>query len=168
MKNIQNFCELFHIPTLPHHKLWEIDNFEFPIEKKLIDIVVSNEKQNKNILNKMIELQNSFLNMDISDTQMIDNEYSGDEINSDNSNSTDDYKKSKGLSKKRKVKGKQKAYKSYEIEAIVNHKLENKIYYFLVKWKDYSENENTWLTIDNFNEKSMLKDYIENKKLGTL
>jgi hypothetical protein len=68
LKNIQNFCELFHIPTLPHHKLWEIDNFEFPIEKKLIDIVVSNEKQNKNKLNKMIELQNNFLNMDISDT----------------------------------------------------------------------------------------------------
>jgi len=65
LKNISKFVELFHIPTLPHHKLWEVENFEFPLEKKLIDIVVSNDKQNKDKLNKMIELQNSFLNLNI-------------------------------------------------------------------------------------------------------
>ncbi len=72
----------------------KIENFEFPIEKKLIDIVVSNEKLNKNKLGKMLEYKIVFLNMDISDTPMIDNEYS-DESNNDSSNSSDDYKKSK-------------------------------------------------------------------------
>ena len=118
----------------------------------------------------MLELQSSFLNMNISDTPMIDNEYSGDEINDNSSNSSDGYQKSKELSKKRKVKGKgkERSYKSYEIEVIVDHKVENDIYHFLVKWKDYSESENTQLTIDNFNEKAMLKTYIETNNIGIL
>ena len=170
LKNILMFCKLFNVPTLPHYKFWRTENFEFPIERKLFDIVVSNEKQNKNKLNKMLELQSSFLNIDIADTPMVDNEYSDDETSNNLSDSRDDYKKSKELSKKRKLKGKgkERAYKSYEIEAIVSHKIENNIYYFLVKWKDYSESDNTWLTINNFNEKVMLKTYIETNNLGIL
>ncbi|KAG2215393.1 hypothetical protein INT45_013582, partial [Circinella minor] len=44
LKNITKFVELFNIPILPHHKLWEIENFEFPSEKNLIDIVITNEE----------------------------------------------------------------------------------------------------------------------------
>ncbi|EIE80622.1 hypothetical protein RO3G_05327 [Rhizopus delemar RA 99-880] len=140
LKNIQKFTELFNVPVLPHHKLWESENFEFPVEKRLLDIVV--------------------------------NEYSDieDNIENNNSSSCDDLPKTNEKSKKRKVKnkGKQKAYKSYEIEAIVNHKLENNIYQFLVKWKDYPESDNSWLAIDSFNEKSMLKEYIDNNNIGIL
>lgn len=172
LKNIQKFTELFNVPVLPHHKLWESENFEFPVEKRLLDIVVSNDKRNREKLNKMVELQNSFIHMNITETPMIIDEYSDieDNIENNNSSSCDDLPKTNEKSKKRKVKnkGKQKAYKSYEIEAIVNHKLENNIYQFLVKWKDYPESDNSWLAIDSFNEKSMLKEYIDNNNIGIL
>jgi len=32
---------------------------------------------------------------------------------------------------------------SYEIEKIVDHKIENNNYIFLIKWKNYDESENT-------------------------
>ena len=41
-KNIQKFSNKFNINILPHHKLWETKNFEFPYKAKLIDIVISN------------------------------------------------------------------------------------------------------------------------------
>ncbi|KAI7854135.1 hypothetical protein BDC45DRAFT_424003, partial [Circinella umbellata] len=51
LKNIYKFCNLFSILTQPHHKLWENEDFEFPSEEKLIDLVYSNEmKTNKKLL----------------------------------------------------------------------------------------------------------------------
>ena len=93
----------------------------------------------------MLELQSSFLNIDITNTPIVDNAYSGDKTSNNISDSSDDYRKSKELLKKRELKrkGKERAYKSYEIKAIVSHKIENNIYYFLVKYKDYSESDNT-------------------------
>ncbi|KAG2189674.1 hypothetical protein INT46_007159, partial [Mucor plumbeus] len=64
---------------------------------------------------------------------MLINEYSDVE----NNNSSNEYK----------------AYKSYEIEEIVSHKLENNAYQFFAKWKDYPENDNSWIKINSFNEK---------------
>jgi DNA repair ATPase RecN len=123
----------------------------------------------------MVELQNNFLNINIStDTSMLIDEYSDTENENTNNNSSgyDNLSKiDKNIKKrkKRKVKnkGKQKNYKSYEIEKIIDHKLENNIYKFLVKWKDYPDNDSSWLIIDNFNEKSMLKTYIEFNNIGT-
>jgi len=72
-------------------------------------------------------------------------------------------------SKKHKVrKSKNKEYQSYELESIVNHKTENNMYLFLVKWKNYPDSYNSWLTIDKFNEKSMLSQYIKDNNLGIL
>ncbi|KAI9245571.1 hypothetical protein BDA99DRAFT_447831 [Phascolomyces articulosus] len=45
LKNIKRFSEKFNIITQEHHKLWIDKNFEFPCEKKLIDIVYINEME---------------------------------------------------------------------------------------------------------------------------
>ncbi|KAI9243310.1 hypothetical protein EDC94DRAFT_503067, partial [Helicostylum pulchrum] len=43
LKNIKIFTETFNIITQDHHKLWMSDNFDFPTEHKLVDIVLNNE-----------------------------------------------------------------------------------------------------------------------------
>ncbi|KAI7856121.1 hypothetical protein BDC45DRAFT_422432, partial [Circinella umbellata] len=57
LKNIHHFKELLNIPIYPHHKLWVNNNFEFPIDRKLLDMVVGNEIENKKKLDEMIELK---------------------------------------------------------------------------------------------------------------
>ena len=48
----------------------------------------------------------------------------------------------------------------YEIENIIKHKLnENSDYTFLVKWKDYDSNNNSWVNEKDFNTKDLIKDY---------
>ncbi|KAI9490693.1 hypothetical protein BDB00DRAFT_768312, partial [Zychaea mexicana] len=81
LKNISIFVDKFNVPILPHHKLWESDGFEFPVEKKLLDIVVSNDKQNKDKLDKMLELQMNFLNMNVSENNMVIDEFSDEDSN---------------------------------------------------------------------------------------
>ncbi|KAI9245570.1 hypothetical protein BDA99DRAFT_447811, partial [Phascolomyces articulosus] len=53
----------------------------------------------------------------------------------------------------------------YEIEKIVEHKIDNGEYKFLIKWKNYEENDNTWIDISSFNEKDILKDYLNSKSI---
>ncbi|KAI7858239.1 hypothetical protein BDC45DRAFT_411826, partial [Circinella umbellata] len=43
LKNIKIFTETFNIITQDHHKLWIENNFEFPSDNKLIDIVLNNK-----------------------------------------------------------------------------------------------------------------------------
>ncbi|KAI7870909.1 hypothetical protein K492DRAFT_108463, partial [Lichtheimia hyalospora FSU 10163] len=45
LKNIQTFSEKFNIITQDHHKLWINDNFNFPSDLRLIDIVYTNEME---------------------------------------------------------------------------------------------------------------------------
>lgn len=173
LKNIQKFTELFNVPVLPHHKLWHIDNFNFPTEKKLIDIVVSNDKQNKDKMDKMLQLQNEILNMNILGEQMLVDDYSeNDTEKSDSDNRDIDIPKFNERSRKRRKnlinKGKNKDINSYEIESIVNHKIDKNVYLFEVKWKGYSNEDNSWLPINNFNEKTLLNEYIINNNLGIL
>ncbi|KAG2210433.1 hypothetical protein INT45_012095, partial [Circinella minor] len=87
LKNISKFVKLFNIPILLHHKLWHSCDFDFPIEKKLIDIVVSNNKQNKDKFDRMMQLQNNLLNMTISDNTMaVDDTDSGNSENNESDN----------------------------------------------------------------------------------
>lgn len=169
LKNIQKFVDLFNIPTYPHHKLWASDNFEFPIERKLIDIVVSNEKENKKKLNEMLELQNNILNLNIEDNnRMIIDEYSENEEDNIEYNKAS-ISDNNEQGKKRKIRKKtNKSYTTYEIELICGHKIENNIMKFNVKWKNYPETENSWLTIDKFNHKTLLSEYINKNNLGLL
>ncbi|KAG2213748.1 hypothetical protein INT45_004654 [Circinella minor] len=140
LKNINKFVKLFNIPVLPHHKLWYSDEFDFPIEKKLINIVVSNDKQNKDKLDRMMQLQNNLLNRNISDNIMaVDNNSESDiSINSEDENDVPNFNE-RSRKRRRNIKGKQRSTASYEIERIIGHKKENNIYLFQVKWVGYRE-----------------------------
>ena len=110
----------------------------------------------------MINIQDELLALNIG-TSNINNEYSDDEIqeNQDiNDSSEDDIPKFNEKKRKRKNKGKQ-SIKTYEVENIIDHKYENNKYLFLVKWKYYDENENTWIPYNNFNEKEIINKYLD-------
>ncbi|CAO3700321.1 unnamed protein product [Rhizopus stolonifer] len=55
-----------------------------------------------------------------------------------------------------------------EQKLICGHKIENNIMKFNVKWKNYPETENSWLTIDKFNHKTLLSEYLNKNNLGLL
>ncbi|KAI9493683.1 hypothetical protein BDB00DRAFT_763241 [Zychaea mexicana] len=163
------FVEVFNIPVLPHHKIWHSPDFDFPIEKKLIDIVVSNNKQNKDKLDRMVQLQSNLLNMTLSNDEMVIDD-SSESDNLENSENNDDIPNFNERTRKRRinVKGKQRSPVLYEIESIIRHKKEKNAYLFQVKWVGYSNNDNSWLSIDMFNQKELLNAYIERHSLGIL
>lgn len=39
------------------------------------------------------------------------------------------------------------------------------IHYFLVKWKGYDDKDNSWIPITSFNEKDLLKEYLNEKQI---
>lgn len=65
LKNIQTFSEKFNIITQEHHKLWINDNFNFPSDSRLIDIVYTNEMEQSEKLKEMDKLQKDLLNLNI-------------------------------------------------------------------------------------------------------
>lgn len=133
LKNIQKFSEIFHINTLPRRKLGETDNCEFPFEKLLINIVTSNHEENKMKFDATMELQTEILELNIGTSNMIviDN-YDNDDNLEHNSDSDNDITPFSERKRKRKVRNKKKTI-SYEIEHIVDHKIENNEYFFLIK-----------------------------------
>ncbi|KAG2209921.1 hypothetical protein INT45_002661, partial [Circinella minor] len=105
LKNITKFVELFNIPILPHHKLWHSSNFEFPTEKKIIDIVISNNKQNKDKFDRMMQLQNNLLSLTISDNSMaIDEAESNHSENSESDNDVPNFNE-RTRKRRRNIKG---------------------------------------------------------------
>lgn len=52
--------------------------------------------------------------------------------------------------------------KSYEIEAIINHRGPPKNREYLVRWKNYSSEWDEWLKIDNFNDIDFVRRYWKN------
>ncbi|KAG2214681.1 hypothetical protein INT45_009317, partial [Circinella minor] len=84
-----------------HHKLWESDDFEFPFEAKLIDIVISNSTEAALKKDEMLKLQEQFLNFDIDDNMNIDDDVSEND-NEDNNSSEDDIPKFNEKKRRRK------------------------------------------------------------------
>ncbi|KAI8074234.1 uncharacterized protein B0P05DRAFT_155236 [Gilbertella persicaria] len=54
IKNIQRFSEMFHAPALLYHKLWLSQDLKFPLEKKVVNSVVSNNIQNKDEFSRVM------------------------------------------------------------------------------------------------------------------
>lgn len=48
---------------------------------------------------------------------------------------------------------------TYEVERILGHMGNGDNIQYLVKWKEYSESESTWIPLQNFNETECIKDY---------
>ena len=175
LKNIHKFVDDFGINIQSHHKLWETKGFNFRIEEKMIDIVISNEIKVKEKTKRIEELQQKLLSMELNDD--IDIIVSENEMDVDNNSSDSelDVPKEYNRNKRKRNKGKNKVtdinkfinnYKNvYEIERIVGHKVINNEYQFLIKWKDYSDNNNSWISINKFNQKGMLKKYANENQL---
>ena len=53
---------------------------------------------------------------------------------------------------------------SFEIEKLLDHKLTKDGYEYLVKWKGYSEKDNSWVKAKDFNGQKMLVKYWRGKK----
>jgi len=185
LKNIKIFTENFNIITQDHHKLWIENNFEFPTDNKLIDIVLNNEIKQMEKIKYMSEIQIKFDDLDINSNEMIiDNEnldYS-ENIVDDNINNNEieeiDFPEYKNINKKKRKKGKSarkvninlirdvnKNNNFYEIENILEHKLNDNAYIFLVKWKDYDESQNSWVSENDFNEKDLIKNYLKKNNI---
>jgi hypothetical protein len=133
-------------------------------------------------------LQTELINLDIIDDEnsncmIIDNNednVSDENIENDNGNESEiDFPEYKSISKKRKRRSKNKATNLniydirnvnhdeniFEIEEILDHKIETKKYMFYVKWKGYSEKENSWVKEVDFKQKEIIIDYFKDKKI---
>lgn len=183
LKNIQTFSEKFNIITQEHHKLWINDDFNFPSDSRLVDIVYTNEMEQSEKLKEMDKLQKDLLNLhveDINNDMIIDNEEdNNDNGNEDEENSSVDFPEYENPTKKRKKKSKSmkkklniykirdinKSDNIYEVEKIESHKIENKQYLFHVKWKNYDDNENTWVKEKDFEQKDIIYEYFKEKNI---
>ncbi|KAG2189860.1 hypothetical protein INT46_005603 [Mucor plumbeus] len=103
----------------------------------MVDIVLNNEIKQLEKIKLMAEMQKMVEDLDINaaDNMIIDNET---EVDKNNTNKDDeeeiDFPQYMNLNKKKRRK-----------ENIIKHKLnENSDYTFLVKWKDYNSNNNSW------------------------
>lgn len=136
--NIKYFKELFHIEEVDHYNKWKMHNFDYSyMNNRELNTNISLKTEFKiNELDNIKALQLNFLNnLSISD------------INEDNEMNIDDaltnnYDK-----------------KLYEIQYIIKHKKALDNYEYLVKWRNYDKNNNSWVKENDFNEKEIIKEY---------
>ncbi|KAG2189954.1 hypothetical protein INT46_007569 [Mucor plumbeus] len=118
----------------------------------MVDIVLNNEIKQLEKIKLMTEMQKMVEDLDINaaDNMIIDNKTEVDENNTNKDDKEEiDFPQYMNLNKKKRRK-----------ENIIKHKLnENSDYTFLVKWKDYDSNNNSWVNEKDFNTKDLIKDY---------
>lgn len=180
LKNIKKFTETFNIITQDHHKLWMSENFDFPSEFKLVDIVLNNEIKQLEKIKIMTELQKEFNDLDLMDEDnMILDDTIDDNLDVVDIEEEIDFPQYKDINKKKRKKGKSarkvninlirdlnKNNNFYEIETILEHKLDtNNEYMFFVKWKDYDSKDNLWVNETDFNSKDLIKEYFLSKNI---
>jgi hypothetical protein len=142
--NIKNFVELSNIEIQNEHQKWLHNDFDFPsssyndnINDYIVDIIPT-IKEKINNSNTLKALQDQFLGLRINeDINLIKN--NNMEIN-ENEN------------------------ESYEIENILDHKgiIVEDSYYF-VKWKNFTDDHNSWVHYNNFNTFDIINSYWNNK-----
>ena len=55
----------------------------------------------------------------------------------------------------------------YEIQKIINHKIENNQLFLQVKFKNYDNRFNRYIKLDDFSKSDMLNTYLEEHQLST-
>jgi hypothetical protein len=148
--NLKKYIKLNNIEHSDFHSYWINDSFDFKYKN---DILNNNEnykslpKLNERInnLDKMKLLQQQFLGLELSNiahfknNNIYNNEKMDLEIDIDNN-------------------------ESYEIETILDHKgLIVEDSYYLVKWQNYSDEDNSWVHYSKFNSFDYINIYWNSK-----
>ncbi|KAG0162326.1 hypothetical protein DFQ28_001496 [Apophysomyces sp. BC1034] len=131
--NMKTFVHTLNLPVHSHHSLWQQTNFEFGSVSSLgpsVDITVNIEKKIEHA-NTLQQLQEAFLNMDVTDDPV-------DEI---------------AMS--------EEGEDVYEVESILGHKGSRKHRKYYVKWKGYSTSENSWVREKDVNADDLVDEYWE-------
>lgn len=146
--NIKNFVKLNNIEQYDFHSYWINDNFDFEYKNNIsnnIDNYRLLPKLNDRInnLDKMKLLQQQFLGIQLSDTSHIKNNHN-DRMDLETDIDSNE--------------------NSYEIDIILDHKgLIVEDSYYLVKWKNYSDIDNSWIHYSNFNNYECINTYWNTK-----
>lgn len=131
LKNIKLFIEKFNIEYHPYHELWTNNDFDFPIKEEKLKQILNNEVDQLNKIIRMQKIQQNVLQKHINEDNIsIDTENELSEIESE-----------------------------YEIEDILDHKVVRKVRKYLVKWKDYSEEYNSWESENDIFAKEAIENY---------
>lgn len=148
--NIKNFVQISNIEIQNEHRKWLNNDFDFPlsqfnehISENIIDIAPTiKEKIDYSITLK--KLQDQFLGLKINK----DNNFINEDTNIYENNNMEINEN-----------------ESFEIENILNHKgimVEDSFY--LVKWKSYTEDHNSWIHYSSFNTFDIINNYWNNKQ----
>jgi len=177
LKNIRIFTEKFGIEPSEYHKQWADIDFQFPEVKTYKEIIVKNHDMVNINAKKMKEVQKNILSLkNVNNKPVNINSASEDEsmldISEDDVPKFNEKKRKKSNKKKINIKYSEK-YRTrtqenvYEIENIVSHcyDKDNNIL-FLVKWKNYPDNENSYIDLDAFLEKDILEEYCTNNNIN--
>jgi hypothetical protein len=143
--NMKKMINLNNIKELDFHKNWLIDEFDFPRINKLEEDIVNGSDDIYTSLKikdriesncEMIELQKQFIGIQINN--VFNNSIKENEMIIDEN---------------------VEYLEDYEIEYVVSHRGTGLNTEFLVKWKNYGDNENSWLKKDRFNNTKCIDDY---------
>lgn len=135
LRNIKKFVASGCVSNTEHHTFWMQPNFDYPsgesrsIYSVMNDITIA-EKSND--ANEMKALQQQFLSLGIDEDDCMEDEgVDGEELPSGH----------------------------YEVEAITAHRGPKHRREYYVKWVDYDESNNSWLTADQFDNPDTVADY---------
>jgi hypothetical protein len=158
LSNIKRIEEKGLINAEDTHKNWMLNNFDFPFKNDFINNNnIISEKSIKldnriNLDSHLLILQKQFLGLDINNTSMNINNNINQIINNiselENMDEIDD-----------NVEMKNNDESVYEVEIIINHRGTGLNTEYLIKWKNYSNDYNTWAKIDKFDTTDCIDDY---------
>lgn len=147
--NIKHFTNLFGIESNNHYGKWKLEDYNYVIYNKNnmdnYDNLSKKTEYKIDKINTIKEIQSSFLNnLVINEKNNDDNTILRDEdenmvVEEDTSNSSYE--------------------KPYEIQYIIKHKKLYNKYEYLVKWKNYSKDYNSWVKEADFIEKDIINEY---------
>lgn len=132
--NIKRFVNAGEVSASEQHTYWMQPGFDYPdrVARNVYDVVDTVTVSDKAQDARTVSaLQEQFLNLDIHDQEDSNNNMSEGEL-SDN---------------------------QFELEAIVGHRGPKHRREYLVKWKDYSEDESSWLKPTDFDDMDLVEEY---------